>query len=269
MILKIYSRLILILLFAPGVAAQQIKLVAPLNQGHSHNDYWRKNPLIDALQLGFKSVEADIFLTNGELLVGHDAKELQPSKNIEAMYLKPLRQHINKRTRLYAKPGSLWLYVDFKTEGHTTYAALKEILKQYQDILVTPHSGQKGHVQVILTGNYPRETVMADPERMVYLDGSLDDLRNPQTAAIIPAVSANWRTYLKWTGAGPIPKAEANALRQWHAQAKQNNQKIRFWNMPETNQTQIEAIWQELLRYDTILIGTDHLDWLKQALTKK
>ncbi|MCS6919603.1 MAG: hypothetical protein NZM28_07520, partial [Fimbriimonadales bacterium] len=49
-----------------------------LPRAHSHNDYWRKRPLQDALECGFCSVEADIFLVDGKLLVGHDTHELRP-----------------------------------------------------------------------------------------------------------------------------------------------------------------------------------------------
>ncbi len=41
---------------------------APVIQprAHSHNDYLHRRPLLDALALGFCSVEADIYLVDGE-----------------------------------------------------------------------------------------------------------------------------------------------------------------------------------------------------------
>ena len=36
---------------------------------HSHNDYLRKNPLFDALSFGATSIEVDVFLRNGQVLV--------------------------------------------------------------------------------------------------------------------------------------------------------------------------------------------------------
>src|SRR5690349_20625285 len=41
----------------------------PLVQVHAHNDYEHPHPLFDALAQGFCSVEADIHLVNGHLLV--------------------------------------------------------------------------------------------------------------------------------------------------------------------------------------------------------
>lgn len=41
-------------------------------RAHAHNDYAHDRPLHAAIENGFCSVEADIFLINGQLLVGHD-----------------------------------------------------------------------------------------------------------------------------------------------------------------------------------------------------
>ena len=54
-----------------SLAAGPPALVTPLRHAHAHNDYAHRRPLWDALDRGFCSVEADIFLSRGELLVGH------------------------------------------------------------------------------------------------------------------------------------------------------------------------------------------------------
>ena len=50
-----------------GAAAQP----APLEHAHAHNDYQHARPLFSALERGFRSVEADVHLVDGQLLVGH------------------------------------------------------------------------------------------------------------------------------------------------------------------------------------------------------
>ena len=47
--------------------------VSPLPQAHAHNDYEHDRPLRDALDPGFTSVEADVWLVDGKLLVAHDS----------------------------------------------------------------------------------------------------------------------------------------------------------------------------------------------------
>ena len=63
----------------------------PVPQAHAHNDYYHQRPLLDALSHGFCSVEADIFLVDGKLLVGHSRSELKPNNTLERLYLDPLR----------------------------------------------------------------------------------------------------------------------------------------------------------------------------------
>lgn len=46
---------------------------------HSHNDYIRENPLFDALSFGATSIEVDVFLRNGQVLV---SSILLPTKPI-------------------------------------------------------------------------------------------------------------------------------------------------------------------------------------------
>ena len=41
---------------------------------HSHNDYWRSRPLQEALEAGCLSIEADVVVRGGTLMVGHGAE---------------------------------------------------------------------------------------------------------------------------------------------------------------------------------------------------
>ena len=61
--------------------------LTPLMQAHAHNDYHHKRPLLEALDHGFCSVEVDIFLVGGSLLVGHDRGELKPGKTLQSLTL--------------------------------------------------------------------------------------------------------------------------------------------------------------------------------------
>jgi len=54
----------------PGILAAEAgsgAALRPLPQAHSHNDYEQKRPLLEALDHGFCSVEADVFLVEGSL----------------------------------------------------------------------------------------------------------------------------------------------------------------------------------------------------------
>src|SRR5256885_4523438 len=58
-----------------------------LVHAHAHNDYEHPRPLLDALDCGFLSVEADVFLVNGQLLVAHDREKTSPQRTLQSLYL--------------------------------------------------------------------------------------------------------------------------------------------------------------------------------------
>ena len=67
---------------------------SPLSRAHAHNDYEHPRPLLDALDHGFTSVEADVWLVGDELLVGHDLADLVPGRTLEKLYLDPLADRV-------------------------------------------------------------------------------------------------------------------------------------------------------------------------------
>lgn len=98
----------------------------PLQRAHAHNDYEHDRPLLDALSHGFTSVEADIYLVDGELLVGHDPADLVPGRTLQSLYLDPLARRVRaNHGRVYQGSDlSLQLLVDIKNTGAATYTEL-------------------------------------------------------------------------------------------------------------------------------------------------
>src|SRR5438128_8490223 len=91
--------------------------VKPLPQAHAHNDYEHKRPLWDALDRGFCSVEADIYLVNGQLLVAHSRQGVKPERTLQSLYLDPLRERVKKNGgRVYAGGPEVTLLVDIKSD---------------------------------------------------------------------------------------------------------------------------------------------------------
>jgi hypothetical protein len=68
--------------------------VKALRGAHAHNDYEHERPLIDALAHGFQSVEADVFLVEGKLLVAHNLKDVKEDRTFEGLYLDPLLSRV-------------------------------------------------------------------------------------------------------------------------------------------------------------------------------
>ena len=79
-----------------GTVGAEDAPVVPLRQAHAHNDYAHSRPLLDALDHGFCSVEADVFLVKDKLLVGHTFLELKPNRTLESLYLDPLLERVKR-----------------------------------------------------------------------------------------------------------------------------------------------------------------------------
>ncbi|MGK0156010.1 MAG: hypothetical protein ACI9SE_002977, partial [Neolewinella sp.] len=56
--------------------------VDPALRLHGHNDYLQPVPLIRALEYGLGSLEADIYLVDKELRVGHERWQLRPGRTL-------------------------------------------------------------------------------------------------------------------------------------------------------------------------------------------
>src|SRR3954451_21378479 len=65
---------------APASTAPAFASVVPIASLHAHNDYQHARPLAEALANGFASVEADVCLVGGQLLVGHKVEECVPGR---------------------------------------------------------------------------------------------------------------------------------------------------------------------------------------------
>jgi hypothetical protein len=108
----------------------------PLIRAHAHNDYEHARPLLDALDHGFCSVEADIFLIEGRLLVAHDRGDVKPERTLQALYLDPLRECVRQnRGRVYTNGPEFSLLIDIKDKWQETYPVLRKVLEGYADIL--------------------------------------------------------------------------------------------------------------------------------------
>lgn len=221
----------------------------PLVRAHAHNDYEHARPLEDALAHGFCSVEADVFLVDGELLVAHDREKVDPARTLEGLYLEPLRRRAAANGgRVFRGGPCVTLLVDVKSEASSTYEALEERLRRFRDLI------DDGALTVIVSGNRAAEAIAADPDRLAGIDGRLVDLDAETSPEVMPLISDRWTSHFAWRGDGPMPAAERARLRSIVAAAHAAGRRVRFWATPEE-----ESVWRELAEAGVDLINTDAL----------
>ncbi|MFI5381360.1 MAG: phosphatidylinositol-specific phospholipase C/glycerophosphodiester phosphodiesterase family protein [Tepidisphaerales bacterium] len=255
------SFLSLLLLLAAAPAPR------PLTNVHSHNDYEQPRPLFDALDHGFCSVEADIYLVGGQLLVAHTPIGLRPGRTLESLYLVPLTQRIKENGgRVYRDGPTITLLVDLKTDGPALYAALRPVFQKYADILTRYADGkvEEKAVTIILSGNRPIEMLAAEKERLAFIDGRLPDLESNPPATLTPWISSNFTQSFKWRGQGEMPPEEMDKLRALVSKAHEQHRRIRFWSIPDN-----PAGWKAMQSAGVDLINSDKLAALREFLDKK
>lgn len=135
--------------------ADQGYSIAPAT--HSHNDYYQARPLMDALESGMASIEADLFYVEfpfeagegetramRELFVAHDWEEIEGNVvgfgrtrgTLSELYLDPLWEIFLDTGTIYAD-GTLLLHADMKTDTATTWRVLESTLRNYPGLFTS------------------------------------------------------------------------------------------------------------------------------------
>jgi hypothetical protein len=228
---------------------------------HAHNDYEHRHPLLDALDNGFISVEADIHLKNGVLLVSHNGPN-RNSKTLEQLYLEKL-DSIVKNNGIAVYPASsenFYLMLDCKTEALATWQAIRAVLKSFPRLMNAP----SGPVKIFLSGNRPVKEIMQGEFEGIAIDGRPGNLGKSYPTERMPIISDHYKNWSSWKGDSPpslkdLERIEALA-KTVHAEGK----KLRLWAIPDN-----EVAWEALLKSGVDLINTDKLEKLNQFLTRK
>jgi hypothetical protein len=245
--------------------ADDVTSVQPLVNAHAHNDYLHLRPLLDALDNGFCSVEADIFLVDGKLLVAHSRVELRPDRTLQSLYLDPLRERVAANGgRVYRDGPIFTLLIDIKASGGEAFAVLNRMLAEYPEVFSHFEEGQfhEQAVTVVVSGDRPQAAIAAAAPRYAAIDGRLSDLQSELPAHLMPLISDNWRSHFRWRGNGPMPMDERDKLQHIIQTAHAKKRRVRFWASPDN-----PAVWAELRDAGADLINTDDLPGLRKFLT--
>ena len=241
--------------------------VQPLERAHAHNDYEHTRPLLDALDQGFTSVEADVWLVDGQLYIGHDEPDMD--RTLANTYLEPLRQQIarNRGAVYRGYKGRFRLYIDVKS-GPETWPVIERELSKFDDI-VTRWEGNKrikAPVEAVISGARDLPAMEAAKVRYSAYDGRLPDLYSGIPSEVMTVVSDNFTNNFTWRGEGPMPAAEKRKLHTIVKLAHKQGYEVRFWATPDAPGPARDAIWRELIAADVDQINTDDLSGLANFL---
>jgi hypothetical protein len=162
---------------------------------HSHNDYTRRIPLFEALASGCISIEADIHLIRGDLLVGHSIRDLHKKNTLRTMYLEPLQRMLENQNRNVDMHNGSWhgiffqdtqqtvvLLVDQKVSGQETFTELHKQLQPLRELGYLTHwNGTEKVIRpltIVATGKTPFDSITAldETHRDIFFDAHLEAL---------------------------------------------------------------------------------------------
>lgn len=251
-------------------------------QVHAHNQYWNDVPLLSALAYGCTSIEADVWLVNGTLYIGHDVASLRQDRTFASLYINPLvtildqKNPSNEFTK-YAKDmfnytelngvydtsagTSLNLLVDVKTDGATTWpyvvAALEPLrAKGYLSYVNASDTAIRSKpVTVIGTGNTPLPYLLARPNRDYFFDAPLAALNSTFVKTLSPLASTSFRNAINWDGKLNATASQIGNMTRLITQARSQGLTTRFWDNPTWPIYARDAVWRTLIE-----LGSDYLN---------
>ncbi|KAL2133293.1 hypothetical protein VTI74DRAFT_2594 [Chaetomium olivicolor] len=248
---------------------------------HSHNDYWRRVPLFSAIYAGCTGVEADVWLQNGDLLVGHDKGSLQVNRTLQSLYIEPLVEILtrqNPTTPFYngTKNGvfstdpsqTLVLLIDLKTDGLETWPVVTKQLTPLRDKGWLSYSKDgvfyQGPITVVGTGNTPFDLILGEntTRRDTFYDAPLDQLElSPynSTNSYYASVSF-WDTIGAVWWKGEPSDGQLTKIKKQLREAHDRGLKARYWKLPSWPIHVRNRVWEVLVQEGIDMLNVDDLD---------
>ncbi|KAI0034319.1 hypothetical protein K488DRAFT_45795 [Vararia minispora EC-137] len=251
---------------------------------HSHNDYWRDVPLLEAISFGVASVEADVWLINDTLYVGHEQAALTEDRTFESLYVQPLLNLLNMQnpktlfTVNQTSPNGIFdtassvplqLLVDIKTDGSEALPFILDALDPLREAgYLTTFANNtltESAVTVIGTGNSPLDGVKALDPRDYFFDAPLAILNDTSTnttwdATLSPIASTDYEAVVGWSGIGQINDTARNVILTLVSDAHTRGIRARFWDTPGWPIRARDAVWTELLQDGSDWLNADDLE---------
>ncbi|RHZ49071.1 uncharacterized protein CDV56_104443 [Aspergillus thermomutatus] len=248
---------------------------------------WFLSDLLEGLSKGCISTEADVWLYNGTLYVGHDESSLTEERTLESLYINPMLDVLkrqNPRSRFVTSPTNngvfdtsvsqtLYFFIDAKTAGHETFKAVIDALEplREQGYLTTLKDNKtitNGPITVIGTGNTPYDMVGPIANRDYFFDAHLESLNESENAGITGLISPIASTsFADAIGTVTLSDSEAvltekqlSTLRSQIATAKERGVGARYWETPSYPVRTRNLVWRTLLQEGVALLNADDLD---------
>jgi hypothetical protein len=191
--------------------------------------------------VGCISIESDVWLYNSTLYVGHEPSSLSPARTFQSLYIEPILSVLNRENPVSPfvtsethngvfdgySSQTLYLFVDVKTPGETTWPYVVQGLQPLRDAgYLTTYDGTgvtPGAVTVIGTGNTPLDQIQNQKFRDYFYDAPLPLLEttfSSITSDVSPIASTDFAAAFGTVNGAKFNSTQLATLRSQIATAK-------------------------------------------------
>jgi alkaline phosphatase len=195
---------------------------------HSHNDYLQPVPFWDAFSAGCASIEVDVILQEGGLMVAHERESIQAQRTFESLYLKPIQQGVDLGL---ITEFNFHLLVDIKTEAYSTLDLLVKQTQPYASILYSPENPTG--LKLIISGGRPKAADYVKYPSWVFFDYQSRELTAELPWEKIGMVSLSFPRFSVWNGKGRMVESQRQQLQAFIDLVHSFDRPVRFWASPD------------------------------------
>jgi len=227
---------------------------AALLPAYAHNDYRNRRPLQDALALGYRGVEADVFRVGTELVLGHDRGALHGASTLSRVYLAPLRDRLHTCGYVLTDSTPLFLNIELKEADPVAFQYLLDQLREFEELFAAQQTGRPA-VQVTLVGWWPSPDSVPWPDYLrVQLAVEQREHIPVMDGARVGFVSVDYEKSLRWRGVSDSASVAQMTITAARELARTLRKPLRVHHAPADLSVYTWLLWQGVT-----LVGTTDL----------
>jgi hypothetical protein len=219
--------------------------------------------LREALALGFRGAEADVFRVGADLLVGHERREVRPGYSLSRHYLEPLREQFRACGRILSDSTPFYLNVELKETDSLAFTHLVSELRQYEELFRGSPPRPGPAVRVTLVGWWPRNGGPPWPDYLRVQSEMERGLAARHSDHPVGLVSIDFGKVVRWRGRGAVPPADSAILAWARELSARAGVPLRVHHAPAQ-----PVVYQWLLSESVTLIGTTNLTRTRELLSQ-
>ena len=229
-----------LIVFCNLIAGSQTILI------HSHNDYERAEPLVNALRNKVYSLEADVYLVNDTLKVAHDKKGLANASSLLSLYIQPIVKLFHAHNGHISTDSAYApvLMIDIKENGDGVLTRLIKLLSTHASVFdrqVNPKA-----VQIVISGDRGDRSKWTSWPSYIFFDGRSSEQYDKAQLERVAFISDSYFNYAKQKD------STDSMIKQLADKSHQLKKLLRLWAIPDN-----ASSWSHLRALGVDIINTD------------